>query len=288
MIVELETTTSLLDPRYSPRVKGPPPPKPGYIPNPLSFLPTSTPLRSAGEDNEVFEAQRLESEILQRENEVKAMRRKDIAGKLTFEEFIKSSFTTGEKSQNANISKNNHNPSRNTTVLDKNTKQTIESVKNYQDKQLLISDKVNKKTATEAPGKSAHKSDSQTEHAAYLPSNLDYFDSVKSVYPVYPSDLVNSFLPGNDDLEDELGDDTLRPLPSLVTVLLDGCSSSPPYIVSVVRQARGLWPGVGIVVGVDEERLAEVSDVGHLSGVTFITVSNSLMCFVEPRTFLRA
>lgn len=59
----------------------------------------------------------------------------------------------------------------------------------------------------------------------------------------------------------------------LVTVVIDGCSTSLGLTAGVARQARGAWDGVRVVVGVDEERRAEVEDVSHLPQLSIITVS---------------
>ncbi|KAK4319450.1 hypothetical protein Pmani_009615 [Petrolisthes manimaculis] len=58
----------------------------------------------------------------------------------------------------------------------------------------------------------------------------------------------------------------------LVTVIIDGCSTSPGLTSGVARQARGVWDGVRVVVGIDEERRAEVEDVSHLPQLSIITM----------------
>ncbi|XP_045107634.1 uncharacterized protein LOC123502560 [Portunus trituberculatus] len=92
----------------------------------------------------------------------------------------------------------------------------------------------------------------------------------RDVYKGMGSHAVD-WIPGRDEL---VGLNSSPPL-SLdvqVTVLVDGCATPPNYLVGVVRQAVGTWPGVGVVVGVAEAQRAEVEDVSGLPGVQLITV----------------
>ncbi|XP_069180103.1 uncharacterized protein [Procambarus clarkii] len=257
---ELETTAALLDARYKPRVRGPPLPKTGFAPPPLGSLSTnSTPIHSVSWGEEI-KTGRSEYGISTRFKNYYEKFKRNFSGE-TFNEFI-------QKLNDTAVQDFTPNPyiSESSETLEKK----------------LFFERLDRK---DLKGSRIYKSDLQSEIQRGLgskdtsydidedepqQSKLDYLESVKSVYPVYPADLVNN-LPGIADLED-LGNDSLPPLLTKVTVILDGCSSSPPYIVSVVRQAKAAWPSVGIIVGVEEEKRAEVDDIGHLSGVTLVMV----------------
>ncbi|XP_063845147.1 uncharacterized protein LOC135091433 [Scylla paramamosain] len=83
---------------------------------------------------------------------------------------------------------------------------------------------------------------------------------------------AKDWVPGRQDL---VGLNSSLPLSldAQVTVLVDGCATPPNYLVGVVRQAVGTWPGVGVLVGVAEAQRAEVEDVNGLPGVQLMTVS---------------
>ncbi|XP_042221861.1 uncharacterized protein LOC121866310 [Homarus americanus] len=250
---ELEATAALLDARHSSKVRGPPPPRPGFTPAPLGiFSSNSTPLNTVIGNEEIESGKRP----------VYAMHARLTDG---FEKFYNHSlrkFGLIDKSnKTAYLSKNTRNLIKNSTYLRRINRKKSEKAESHKttrppEKQEQYGSKYPYYNGEEDPRQS---------------SKLDYSESIKSVYPVYPSDVINSFLPGIAQLDD-LGDDPLPPLSTQVTVLLDGCSSSPPYIVSVVRQARALWRNVGIIVGVDDEKRAEVDDISHLADVTFVTV----------------
>lgn len=101
-------------------------------------------------------------------------------------------------------------------------------------------------------------------------SNKTSDGGVRDVYQGMGSH-AKDWIPGREDL---VG---LNSSPSLsldvqVTVLLDGCATPPNYLVGVVRQAVGTWPGVSVLVGVAEAQRAEVEDVNGLPGVQLVTV----------------
>nr|XP_053637621.1 uncharacterized protein LOC128692491 [Cherax quadricarinatus] len=258
---ELESTAALLDSRYDPKVRGPPPPKSGFTPAPLSFLlSNSTLLHNISEDELIRNGRSeygLNSRLRYYYNKFK-----NNFSEQTFNEFIQKLNDT----------------SLNTLALNSYTSESLESLEKR-----TFSERINRKNLEESRihnlklllEKQRSFKDKSTlynedEEEPQHSSKLDYSESVRSIYPVYPGDLINN-LPGIADLED-LGSDPLPPLPTQVTVILDGCSSSPPYITSVVRQARAAWPSISIVVSVEEEKQAEVEDISHLSGVTLATM----------------
>ncbi|XP_071519867.1 uncharacterized protein [Panulirus ornatus] len=232
VVVELEATAALLDARYNQRVRGPPPPKLGFAPSPLSSLSTpSVPSHNSAGSHDLHNGRKAEQTIDSGHTETSDKMKNDNNGRLTPDD------SKRRISQQDSVG------------ADAQKMKPVEGQQTPSDRYQFTSS-----------GKEMPQRDSV----------LDYSESVKSIYPAYPSDVVN-ILPGLSDLED-LGDDPLPPLLSQVTVILDGCSSSPPHIVSVVRQARVMWPGVAVIVGLDEEKRGEVDDISHLSGVMLVTV----------------
>lgn len=264
--MELEATAALLDARYNQRVRGPPPPKLGFAPSLLSSLSNqSVPFHNTAGSDELNNRRKPEYRVNTGLTENSEIIENDNNGRLTPHESSKTSNNTAGKTSTHYL------------YMFENSSNSVK-YKTISERRISRQNSVGADTNKIKPPPERH----QTQNGRYpFSSNrkgkpqqasvLDYLESVKSVYPAYPSDMVNNLLPGLADLED-LGDDPLPPLPSQVTVIVDGCSSSPPHIVSVVRQARVMWPGVAVIVGLDEEKRGEVDDISHLSGVTLVTV----------------
>lgn len=245
---ELEATAALLDNRYSPKVKGPPLTKPGaYIPPPLGSSPSPAIQMLADEQEETPMGHPLKRGS-RRDLLVEEMR-----GVSSFQELSAETFHKLSKvSDNDHPSVGNHSqsPSNVRVHLDRGnvTKSPFLNGKSGKSETQEDDDRIEKEKAENLKPN----------------DNFDFSNAVKSVYQMY-------MLPGEAELD--LGDEPLPSLKSQITVLVDGCGSSPAYTVSVVRQAVALWTGMAVIVGVDEEKRAEVDDISHHPGVNVLTVT---------------
>ncbi|XP_068218944.1 uncharacterized protein [Palaemon carinicauda] len=244
---ELEATAALLDSRYSSKVRGPPMMQPGaYIPPSLDS--TSSPAIQMLAD---------EQDETRMEHPLKRGSRRDLLvekmrGVSSFQELSPENFQ-----KNGRLGESIHSPIGNHT-------KSLSSSHSHLDKgnftQFALPEaKSDKSKVLEEDS----RSDKEKAEIFKLNNNLEFSNAVKSVYQMY-------MLPGEAELD--LGDEPLPSIKSQITVLVDGCGSSPPYTVSVVRQAVAMWTGIAVIVAVDEEKRAEVDDISHHPGVNVLTV----------------